>query len=340
MQPPSTIPTAYIGSVPLYGDLILSPMVGYSDMPFRLICREMGSAMSYVPYVLDDAVNRRCRRAKKLVDFHPAERPVALQVLGKEEGNLLEACRRLLELAPDWLDLNLGCPARRVSGRGRGAALLCEPLKIGRIVSELTRVLPVPLTAKIRLGWDDNSRNYLEVAHILEESGIAAIAVHGRTKAQGYSGRADWQAIAEVRAAVRVPVLANGDVRTVADIAAIKAATGCELVLIGRGAVGNPWIFSRRDAADVPYAERLAMIRRHLQAMTDYYGERIGLLLFRKHVVKYIQELDGATDFRPLLCSAETPAELLRLLEAWPGLPRRAPCPQQAENTALSSDSP
>jgi tRNA-dihydrouridine synthase B len=310
-------PAFCIGSVPIYGTLVLAPMAGYSDLPFRCLCRSMGSAFSYTSCVLDDAVLQWSPRTQTLADFAPAERPIAIQMLGKDEERLLEACRRIMETGPDIIDLNLGCPARHVSWRGRGAALLREPTRIARLMSRLARELPVPVTAKIRLGWDEQSRNYLEVAHILEESGAAAIAVHGRTKEQGYAGRADWLAIAEVKASVRIPVLANGDVRTVADIAAIKAATACDGVLIGRGAVGNPWIFAARDIASVSWPERQAVMRQHLAAMVDYYGERVGVILFRKHVVRYILEMGDATTLRPLLVAGETAEAVLAVLAQW-----------------------
>jgi tRNA-dihydrouridine synthase B len=310
-------PTFYVGSVPIYGDLALAPMSGYSDVPYRVICREYGSAISYTSCILDDAVLAGSPRSEMLIDLRAEERPVAIQMLGKDAASLLRACQRVMALEPDWIDVNLGCPARRVSSGGRGAALMCEPQRIGEIISLLTRTLPVPVTAKIRLGWDDESRNYLEIAHILEDSGIAAIAVHGRTKTQAYSGRADWEAIAEVKRAVRVPVLANGDVRSVADIAAIRHVTACDGVLIGRGAIGNPWIFQRRDLADVQIAERVAMIERHLRAMAEYYGERIGVLLFRKHLVRYVQSTEGATDVRPRLVECETAEAIVDVLAAW-----------------------
>jgi len=310
-------PTLMIGNVPIYGDLILAPMAGYTDLPFRVLCREMGSAMSYVPCILDEAVIHGASMTDALLRFSSEERPVAIQLLSKDEDSLAEAGRRLLALDPDFIDLNLGCPARHVSWRGRGAALLCDPRKIGALVSRLTRAVSVPVTAKIRLGWDEESRNYLEVAHILEDGGVAAIGVHGRTKAQGFGGRADWGAIAEVKAAVKVPVLANGDVRTVADIAAIRTATGCDAVLIGRGAVGNPWIFQRRDIAGVSYLERLAMIRRHLAAMVVHYGEPLGVVLFRKHLLKYVQELEGAKALRQRLVTLESPEAVMDLLESW-----------------------
>jgi tRNA-dihydrouridine synthase B len=312
-------PTFRIGPVPIYGDLILAPMAGYGDLPFRALCREMGSALSYLPCVLDVGVSHNPGRTSGLVEFAPEERPVMLQLLSNDAGSLVAAAQALMALRPDIIDLNAGCPARRVFYRGRGAALLHDPALLGEFVRRLVAAVPVPVTAKIRLGWDDATRNYLEVAHILEESGAAAISVHGRTKEQGYSGVADWRAIGEVVARAHVPVLANGDVRTVADIAAIKAQTGCAAVLIGRGAIGNPWLFQRRDMADVPWDERVAMVRRHLAAMQDYYGDGKGLMLFRKHVVKYVLYVGGANALRPQLVNAETAEALLEALQRWIG---------------------
>lgn len=304
-----------IGTVPVYGDLILAPMAGYGDLPFRSLCREQGSAVSYVPLILADAVTRRADHNRDLMQFDEAERPVAVQLLGSREEKLTAAARAVMALGPDLIDLNLGCPARRVVSGGRGAALLREPALIGRLAAALVAAVPVPVTAKIRLGWDHDSRNQVEVARILEDAGVAAIAVHGRTRAQGFGGQADWDAIAEVRQAVSVPVIANGDVRTVADIAAIEEHTGCPAVMIGRAAVGNPWIFGRREIDTVPFEERLAMIRRHLPWMAVLYGEHIAVLSFRKHVVKYVQGLEGAAGLRPLLIAAQTVDEVLAVLE-------------------------
>jgi tRNA-dihydrouridine synthase B len=310
-------PAFHIGSIPIYGDALLAPMAGFSDLPFRVICRELGSAMSYTACITDLAVVHGGERTDQISDFLDAERPVALQLLGSREDELLAAADKLMEQRPDIIDVNMGCPARRVVSGGRGAALLSDPALIGRLIRRLVASLPVPVTAKIRLGWDADSRNYIEVARALEDTGIALIAVHGRTRAQQYSGQADWSAIAEVKQAVSVPVLANGDVRTVEDIDRIRAETGCEGAMIGRGAIGNPWIFARRPLAEVTWPERLALIRRHVLWMSHYYGERLGVVLFRKHVVKYVQGLPSASQVRPTLLACETVGELFGALEAW-----------------------
>lgn len=272
-------PSLFIGKVPLFGDLMLAPMAGYSDQPFRLICRRLGSAASIIPCILDDGLIYDSRPTADLLRSLPEERPLAIQILSKDEERLAKAAKTLSALQPDWVDLNLGCPAKHVAGRGRGAALLCKPQLMERLVRRLVADLPCPVTAKIRLGWDDDNRNYREIALRLQDAGVGAIAVHGRTASQGFSGQADWSAIAEVRQTVQIPVFANGDVRTPEDIEAIKQATGCEMVLIGRGAIGNPWIFSRRPPASVSWEERVGMVGHHLAAMAKHYGQRNGVRL-------------------------------------------------------------
>ena len=209
---------------------------------------------------------------------------------------------RVQELAPDIIDINLGCPAKTVANRGAGVGLMRTPLKVAQIFHNLSAALKVPLTGKIRLGWEDY-RNYRLIARIIEENGGAAIAVHARTKEQGYSGQADWDAIAEVKAAVKIPVIGNGDVKLPADIERMKGYTGCEAVMIGRAAVGNPWIFSRLDRAQVTDGMLHQMVHQHLERNVAFYGPHKGLVLFRKHALQYLklQHLPRATRTKIIL---------------------------------------
>jgi nifR3 family TIM-barrel protein len=308
-------PTFWVRDLPVYGDLILSPMAGFSDLPYRMIARDFGSAMSYTEFVSADGLLHGNEKTRRLLDFHPTEFPITFQVFGSDEDKIVEACKMIESWGPTIIDLNMGCSVAKVSGRGAGAALLCEPAKIGRIFARLTKSLSVPVTGKIRLGWDDRSRNYLTVARALEDNGASLVAVHGRTKAQAYNGVADWSAIAEIKQAVTIPVIGNGDVKCVADVARIKKQTGCDGVMIGRAAIGNPWIFSRKDRHEVTFAEKAALIRRHLSLMLDYYGENYGLILFRKHVVKYISEIRGAAAMRESFLTATTAEYFIALLE-------------------------
>ncbi len=312
---PST-PSFYIEDIPVYGDLVLSPMAGFSDQPFRSLCRELGSAMSYTEFInAIDVVQRSPKYAQKLA-FLPAERPVVFQIFDNDPDRMLEAALNLQELGPDVIDINMGCSVRRVSGRGAGAGLLKTPLKIARIMRRLSQALEVPVTAKIRLGWDDSCRNYSLVARIIEESGGALIAVHGRTRAQGYRGRADWDAIAQVKDVVSIPVIGNGDVRSVADIEGLKRHTRCDAVMIGRGAVGNPWIFSYRDRAEVPLDQVRETMLDHLGRMLSFYGDERGLVLFRKHLSRYLSPYPLTKEVRQRLLTAERREDFISLLDA------------------------
>jgi nifR3 family TIM-barrel protein len=194
---------------------------------------------------------------------------------------------------------------------------LRDPAKIGRLFARLSHALRVPVTAKIRLGWDDDSRNYLEVAHILEDSGASLIAVHGRTRTQDYADPVDWDAIAEVKQAVRIPVLGNGGVMCAADIERIKRHTGCDGVMIGHGAMGHPWIFQRRDRQEIPFVDKTAMMRRHLLAMVDYYGEETGVVLFRKHAVRYLRGTPDITQLRIALLTHDRLPEVMQAMDAY-----------------------
>jgi nifR3 family TIM-barrel protein len=310
-------PIFFVRNVPIYGDVILSPMAGFSDMPYRRICRQYGSAMSYTEFVSADGLVRNNEALWRMLAFDPSERPVVFQIFGSDEAVLEAAARNIEPLGPDVIDLNMGCSVKKISGQGAGAALLKNPAKIGRIFARLARLLSVPVTGKIRLGWDEDSLNYLEVAKVMEESGAALIAVHGRTREQGYKGQANWDAIAEIKQAVNIPVIGNGDVRTVADIERIKQHTNCDGVMIGRAAIGNPWIFQGKDIEQVTLAEKTDLIYRHLDLMLNFYGRERGLILFRKHVVKYVWGLSHIAKLKQQLVTCTRPEEFVSLMNEY-----------------------
>jgi tRNA-dihydrouridine synthase B len=301
--------------VPVYGDLVLAPMDGISGSPFRALCRAFGSAMSYTEFINAMDVLQDRPKLKRQLAFLDKERPVVYQVFDSEPERMLLAARTLLLREPDIMDINMGCASPSVSGRGAGAGLLRDPKAAGRLVGLLSKELGIPITAKIRLGWDAASRNYIQVAREIEENGGALIAVHGRTRSQRYSGEADWDAIAEIKQSVSIPVLANGDVRTVADIRRIKAQTGCDGVMIGRAAIGNPWIFARRDRMDVPNSEVRETMQNHLEQMLSFYGEPLGLILFRRHADRYLQPLELNAEERLKLFRSENPGEFSLALD-------------------------
>lgn len=302
-------PHFYIDNIPIHNDVILAPMAGFSDMPYRAICRELGSAMSYTEFVSTEAIVRDNQKTLRMLHYDPAERPVVFQIFGADPPTILEAAKRLQDLQPDIIDLNMGCSVKKVSGKGAGAALLKSPFKIGRIFNLLSKELTVPVTGKIRLGWDVESLNFRDVVHAMQDNGARLVAVHGRTKKQAYKGQANWPAIAEIKNFAQIPVIGNGDVSCVADITRMKNETGCDAVMIARAAIGNPWIFARKDAHQVTLGEKLRMIRRHLTANLDFYDGDYGLILFRKHVVKYINAVHGAREMRGKLVTARTVAE-------------------------------
>jgi tRNA-dihydrouridine synthase B len=290
-------PNFWVGKVPVYGDVILAPMAGYSDVPHRAICRAMGSSMNYTEFVAAEELLGKSPRAWSLLDRAPAEKPMTFQIFGSDPEKLLAAAQRIEAYGPDLIDVNMGCSTRKVSGRGAGVGMMRNPALVARVFSLLTRHLSVPVTGKIRLGWQEQ-QNYLEIGRVLEDNGAALIAIHPRTKEQKYSGQARWEAIAALKQAVSIPVVGSGDAQTPADVARMKQITGCDAVMIGRGAIGNPWIFAGCSREEVPFPEMARLIRQHLAGMLRHYGHPDGLVRFRKHLTRY---LAGIAAVAPLL---------------------------------------
>ncbi len=316
MSPRADLPNFLVRDIPVYGDLILSPMAGFSDMPYRSLCRELGSAMSYTEFVSAiGLLQGKNERALRMLAYREQERPVVFQIFDSEEQRLEDAARLIEQLGPDIIDLNMGCSVNKVSGRGAGAGLLREPAKIARIISRMVAAVQVPVTGKIRLGWCQGSLNYLDVVRILEDAGANLVAVHGRTRSQAYKGTADWDAIAEIVQAVEIPIIGNGDVRTVADIERIRSHTGCAGVMIGRGAIGHPWIFQRRDRHEIPFSDKAEFIRRHFRRMSEFYGDRMSLILIRKHIARYLKGYSGIKDLHLQLVQVQSVDDFYRLLQ-------------------------
>jgi len=310
-------PSFYVGAVPVYGDVVLSPMAGFSDVPYRALCRAYGSAMNYTEFVPVEALQGRPDRSSRFwrrLDHKPDERPLVFQIFGNDAQMILQAARRIEELGPDIIDINMGCSTRRVSGRGAGVGMMPQPALVAATFSLLARHLQVPVSGKLRLGWDDEQRNYAEIAQIMVENGAALVALHARTKAQKYDGRADWDQIARLRQLVAVPVIGNGDVASPEDIERMKAHTGCDAVMVGRAAIGNPWIFARRRREDVGREEVFEAVAIHLTEMVAYYGERAGVVQFRKHLKGYMELLPEAAALLPDLLECEEQEAVLALL--------------------------
>jgi nifR3 family TIM-barrel protein len=313
MENEINIPTFFIRDIPIYGDAILAPMDGYSDYPFRSLCREFGSAMSYTEFVQVEKVLSKSKQPAKKFYFEAAERPITFQLYGDDPDKILEAALRVQDWNPDIIDINMGCPAKAISHRGAGVGMMKSPLKIARTFKKLSAKLKIPVTGKIRLGWERN-KNYKLIARIIEECGGSLIAMHARTKEQGYLGSADWDAIAEVKAAVKIPVIGNGDVKLVEDIARMKQHTGCDAVMIGRGALANPWIFSKQDREQVTPQQVRETVRKHLAKSVAFYGEEDGQRLFRKYAVQYLLMKTLTRETRKQILKPMPPAEFLEAL--------------------------
>ena len=306
-------PNFFIRDVPIYGDTILAPMDGYSDWPFRSICRALGSAMSYTEFVKVEKILSRSKEPAKRLYYEEAERPVTFQIYGDDPELILTAALKIEPLKPDIIDLNMGCPAKSIADRGAGVGMMPSPLRIARTFRKLVKALKVPVTGKIRLGWDRN-KNFKLIARIVEEEGGSLIAVHGRTKEQRYAGNADWDAIAEVKSTVRIPVVGSGDVRSVSDIQKMKRHTNVDAVMIGRAAIANPWIFMGLDREQVPAELLKQTVHEHLQKSVQFYGEEDGQRLFRKYAVQYLLLKTLDRDSRKEILKERPSGEFLELL--------------------------
>lgn len=307
-------PNFHVRDVPIYGDAILAPMDGYSDWPFRSLCRELGSAMSYTEFVKVEKILSRSKEPAKRLYFTEVERPITFQIYGDDPDLILKAALKVQEWNPDIIDINMGCPAKSIADRGAGVGMMPSPLRIARTFKKLTKALRVPVTGKIRMGWDKN-KNYKLIARVVEEEGGSLIAIHGRTREQRYTGNADWDAIAEVKSLVKIPVVGSGDVKTVADIARMKQHTNCDAVMIGRASLANPWIFARLNREQVSAAQVQETVRKHLARSIEFYGEEDGSRLFRKYAVQYLLMQTLTRETRKQILKPMPSGEFLSLLE-------------------------
>ena len=288
-------------------DLRLAPMAGVTNAPFRLVCREAGAGVLTSEEIDARALVMGNVRTATLTRYLPEERPLVMQLLGSDPDLLAEAARRLEAAGADGIDLNMGCPVAKIVAKGEGSALMRDPIRAAVIFRTLRKAVAGPFTIKIRGGWDDRTLNAVEIARIAEAEGVAGITVHPRTRSQQFTGRAPWDVIAEVVAAVGVAVTGNGDVRSLDDARAMRAATGCAAVMIGRGALGRPWVFRGRE---VSRDERAATIRRHCALIEAHLPERLALVQLKKHLAWYSEGLPHAARTRPALFAARAAAEV------------------------------
>ena len=286
-------------------------MDGFSDQPYREICRQFGSALSITEFINTTDVIHNLPYLSKRIAFNESERPVGFQIYGNSIDEIIRAFDLLEAYSPDFFDLNLGCSERHVAARGAGSGLLREPKKIGEIISALVKRSRFPVTAKIRLGWDKDSQNYLEIAKTIEANGASMIAVHGRTRDQRWRDPANWVPITEIKKLVSIPVIGNGDVCDLEDIERMLSQTGCDGIMIGRAAIGNPWIFSQLIKEELPRKEILNLIRKHWQSVEIFYGREKALILFRKHLKAYLSSTQFfGLDLKQLISSPDPIREL------------------------------
>src|SRR5712691_1575514 len=309
-----------IGNVEINAATRLAPMAGVTNAPFRLIARECGSGLTTTEEMDAAALLMNHPHADAIAAYYPEERPLAMQLLGKDPELLVRAAERCQTLSADIVDLNMGCPMPKITAKGKGAALMRDVAGTALILRALRKALSVPLTIKIRGGWDDEHLNAVEVARMAESEGVDAITVHPRTRSQRFTGKAPWTLIAEVVEAVRIPVTGNGDVHSMAEARSMVAETGCASVMIGRGALGSPWIFDESfDAlgADAQRAYKDRIIRRHMALIQEHCFDRYAISQMKKHLAWYTEGLVRATDCRARIFQTKNPAEVWEVFQGY-----------------------
>lgn len=319
------IRTLQIGNVTLPNNLILGPMAGVTDLPFRLLCKEQGAGLLCMEMVSAKAILYKNKNTKPLLTIDPRETPVSLQLFGSDPDIVSQIAHQIEDLPFDILDINMGCPVPKIVNNGEGSALMKNPKLAGEIIEKTVKAIKKPVTVKIRRGFDEDHVNAVEMARVAQESGAAAVAVHGRTREQYYSGKADWDIIRQVKEAVSIPVIGNGDLLCAEDVIAMEEQTGCDGFMIARGAQGNPWIFKQilhyfETGQQLPkpeLGEVADMILRQAKMMLDFKGEYIGIREIRKHAAWYTTGYPNSSRLRDAINTVETFEALEEMIGGW-----------------------
>jgi len=312
-----------IGNVTLENNLILAPMAGVTDLPFRLLCKEQGAGLLCMEMVSAKAILYKNKNTEELLSIDPRENPVSLQLFGSDPVIMGEIAKQIEERPFDILDINMGCPVPKVVNNGDGSALMKNPVLAGKIIESTVKAIQKPVTVKIRKGFDDDHVNAVEMARIAQECGASAVAVHGRTREQFYSGKADWDIIRQVKEAVSIPVIGNGDILTANDVIRMGEQTGCDGFMIARGAEGNPWIFKQilqafetgAEPEKPEFPEVRDMILRHARMQIEFKGEYTAIREMRKHAAWYTAGYKNSSRLRARVCEVETYEELAALFD-------------------------
>ena len=314
-----------IGNIEIKNQVVLAPMAGISNTAYRQIIKEMGAGLIYAEMVSDKAICYGSERTYELLKMNESERPIAQQIFGSDLTSFVEAAKKIEDyMHPDIIDINMGCPVPKVAVSAEaGAALLKNPEKIKEIVSAVVKSVPIPVTVKIRSGWDENSINCIEVAKICEKAGASAITLHARTRSQGYSGHSDWSLIKKVKESVNIPVIGNGDVTSCYEAKKMLLETGCDLVMIGRGLLGNPWLIKECNdylnegklPKKVTYKEKIEMMKRHLTDLVSEKGEKNAVLEIRTHFLYYLKGLEGSSEIKNMICKETSYENIIKILD-------------------------
>ena len=314
-----------IGNVEIKNNVVLAPMAGISNSAYRTIIKEMGAGLIYAEMVSDKAISYESKKTIDMLYMTDMERPIAQQIFGSDKESFVKAAKYIEKnMKPDIIDINMGCPVPKVAIKNQaGSALLKNPEKVYEIVSNVVKSVNVPVTVKIRSGWDNNSINAVEIAKMIERAGASAITVHPRTRAQGYTGKADWNIIKEVKENVTIPVIGNGDIKSCYDAKRMLEETKCDAVMIGRGVLGDPWLIKEcieylntgKEPIKVSLKEKMEMVKRHYKLLEETKGEKLALLEMRTHAAWYLKGLENSTKLKEAIFKTKTKEEFLKQID-------------------------